>query len=145
MIKKTGRLLTVVLIVIAAVSYLIFSAVTQHSGVEITISDLNGNPDAFIEKYIILEGELDPLTVLWDPDKIELYFTIFDEAGQRLAVLYEGIKPDGFYDDVIAIVNGKYDSELNLFIADTLQTRCPSTYEASEEAAGDSSEAGLNI
>lgn len=133
--KKSKRLTIVVLIVIAAVSYLIFSAVSQHSGVEITISELYENPDSFAAKYIVLEGELDPSSVLWNPEKIELSFTIFDREGQRLEVIYNGIKPDGFYDDVIAIVNGKYDLEKSQFIADTLQTRCPSTYEAQEEPA----------
>ncbi len=114
--KKSKRLAIVVLTLIAAGSYLIFSAVNKYSGVEITISELYENPDTFATEYIILEGELDPLSVVWNPEKIELSFTIFDEEGQRLNVIYNGIKPDGFYDDVIAIINGKYDSKKIYFL-----------------------------
>lgn len=133
-INKSGRVLIVALIVIASVIFLIFSAITENSGVEITITDLYENTDEFVSRYIVLEGELDPVSVKWDADNIELSFTITDEKGKRLSVLYKGIKPDGFYDDVIAIVNGKYDPVQDLFIADTLQTRCPSSYEAPVES-----------
>lgn len=132
--NKSGRVLIVALIVIASVIFLIFSAITENSGVEITITDLYENTDEFVSRYIVLEGELDPVSVKWDADNIELSFTITDEKGKRLSVLYKGIKPDGFYDDVIAIVNGKYDPVQDLFIADTLQTRCPSSYEAPAES-----------
>lgn len=135
--NKSGRVLIVALIVIASVIFLIFSAITENSGVEITITDLYENTDEFVSRYIVLEGELDPVSVKWDPDNIELSFTITDEKGKRLSVLYKGIKPDGFYDDVIAIVNGKYDPVQDLFIADTLQTRCPSSYEAPAESTGE--------
>lgn len=135
--NKSKRVAAGVFVVVAAVVYLIFSAVNQHSGVEITIADIYENPDDFLNKYIVLEGNLDPESIEWNPENIELSFTILDESGNRLSVLYNGIKPDGLYKDVVAIVKGKYDPEKDLFIADTLQTRCPSKYESPREADGE--------
>jgi cytochrome c-type biogenesis protein CcmE len=48
-------------------------------------------------------------------------------------VVYNGIIPDAFTEDVQVIVEGKYHKDTNTFNASTLLAKCPSKYEAEVE------------
>lgn len=59
----------------------------------------------------------------------KLHFTLRDEAGAEVPVIYNGIRPDNFEHATSVVAIGKYQT--NLFIAEKLLVKCPSKYQGS--------------
>ena len=56
-----------------------------------------------------------------------LTFDVVSDSGERMAVIFNGPKPDQMRQDAEAILEGKYDGQT--FTAQTLLLKCPSRYE----------------
>ncbi|WP_176720405.1 cytochrome c maturation protein CcmE [Desulfuribacillus stibiiarsenatis] len=115
-------------IIITAVFSLLLFATPGATGVEVSISEIVATPEKFDGKYILATGDLVQDSVTWDSKAIELRFAVSHE-GSVMNVLHKGIRPDNFEGDVIVILEGKYDTDQQVFVADRLKTRCPSKYE----------------
>ena len=79
-------------------------------------------------RTVHLAGEMIPGTFKMDPSNSTSRFTIKDEKGQIANVIYKGAQPSnmGSVTRVVAIGSMKGDD----FVADQLQTKCPSKYES---------------
>ena len=121
------------LVIVAAVFSLLIFATPGATGVELPVAEIAANPEAYEGKYILVTGNLLGDSVEWDSKNTQLYFSIRDlEGTESIAVKHKGIRPDNFDDGVIAIIEGKYDLEEKIFVADRLMTRCPSKYEGED-------------
>ena len=60
-------------------------------------------------------------------EKEQLYFTLLDETGAQVPVIYQGLKPDNMEHAESIVVIGKYDGDH--FTAEKLLVKCPSKYE----------------
>ncbi|SDZ67190.1 cytochrome c-type biogenesis protein CcmE [Evansella caseinilytica] len=109
---------------------LLVTATPASSGSEISLLEARVNADQYKDRYLTTEGFLQPGSVDWNPDKVELRFTIEDDENNQLQVFHHGVKPDNFSDDVIVIVHGYLKD--GLFEAERVQTRCPSVYEGED-------------
>ncbi len=71
----------------------------------------------------------DPVTT--EPSNMILRFTVSNElgGGEKLAVVYKGVVPDGFKTGAEVVVEGQYSTS-GVFSANKLLTKCPSKYEA---------------
>ncbi|MCF6095156.1 cytochrome c maturation protein CcmE [Microaerobacter geothermalis] len=138
--SKNTKIIIGSFVIMGAILVLLFTSTPAQTGVELTITELINNPDKYKDKFITLQGNLNEQSIHWDADKILLEFTILDDQKTPLNVRYNGIRPDNFSHDVIVIADGKYDPEQNLFIAETVKTRCPSKYEAPGESDSNSKE-----
>lgn len=116
-------------VIISAILALLLFATPGATGVEVTVSEIVNEPETFRDKYILVSGNLVSGSASWDSKALRLSFAIEDEAGAAMDVTYVGAQPDNFDDDVIVILDGKYDVDNQVFVAEKLRTRCPSKYE----------------
>ena len=114
-----------------AILLLLMAATPGSSGVELSLKELIENQEKHKEDYVTFEGLLIEESIEWDADKIELRFNVQDADGNKIKVVYNGVKPDNFSEGVIAILQGSI-SEKDTFIAESVQTRCPSKYEGED-------------
>ncbi len=123
-----------VLVIVAAMAYLMITSFGSSAGFQVSISDLVEKGDLFEKDYLLVEGKVLPETVVWDSTNIKVEFVVTDGVHQ-MAVLYNDAVPDNLdhKDGAEAILRGKYDNSGGIFRADSVETRCPSKYEAAEE------------
>lgn len=122
-----------VLIIVAAIIYLIFSSMgTATAAYYITVGEaLKGQVDA--NKTYRIEGKIDTAHAVYNTTKspVELKFQMYDQKqpNQKLTVIFNDVEPDNFKEATDAVVDGKFNSD-GTFKADTLNLKCPSKYEA---------------
>lgn len=113
-----------------AIMIMFFSTMPSAGSKEITIEELL--TENYKDEYVLTQGMLKQDSVKWDADKIELTFEIVDEeTNASLPIIYNGVKPDNFSDDVIVIVEG-FVRDNGMFEAEKVQTKCPSKYEGED-------------
>lgn len=117
------------IVIAVSVIVLLFWAAPGSTGKELTIQDVLSNSNKYQNEFVCLQGNLIQESIQWNPDKIELCFTIQDENKNRLPVVYHGVKPNTFTEGTIVIVEGQYHPKEAAFVADSVKTRCPSKYE----------------
>lgn len=122
-----------ILVIIGAIAYLMISGFSGNAGFQVSISDLVQKGNEYDNQYLLVEGKVMPETIQWNGAAIELRFTVTDGV-HELPVIYYDVAPDNLdYDDgAEAILRGEYDSASGVFVADKVETRCPSKYEAAE-------------
>lgn len=116
-----------------AVFIMFFTTMPSAGSKELPISEILQNSAEYESEYLMTSGLLNNETIKWDADKILLEFELYEEDKEKemLSVQYEGVKPDNFTDDVIVIVEGTLNEE-GVFLARTVQTKCPSKYEGED-------------
>lgn len=125
-----------VLLVIGAITYLIYTGIRETSSYYLTIEEFLPQKDAFANEGVRLAGRVQTGSVQWDPKDLRLSFRLgpFKEQEKAVAqpigvpVHYQGILPDMFAEGRDVIVEGRYEAGNALF-AKTLMTSCPSKYE----------------
>jgi cytochrome c-type biogenesis protein CcmE len=80
-------------------------------------------------RQVRLAGTAVPGSIERDARALRTVFTLRDEAGGEIRVVYRGIPPDAFQDGAAVVVEGRYDTEARLFSAEKLLAKCPSKYE----------------
>ena len=70
----------------------------------------------------------DPAAVRYDVEKSELAFTLKDDHGEVMPVVYHGVKPANFEQATSVVAIGTYKA--GRFEADQLLVKCPSKYQA---------------
>lgn len=113
-------------VVLLAIGYLIFTAMGQASVYYLTVSELRAQ-GAADGRPIRVSGDVVPGSIV--RDGATLRFQIADEGG-GLPVVYQGIVPDIFADNVQVVVEGRAGAD-GEFRANTLLAKCPSKFEAS--------------
>lgn len=83
-------------------------------------------------------GSLVEGSTRWIEDSQQLAFTMVDENGVRLPVVYSGVKPGNFEEATQIVAIGSYRD--GVFHADQLLVKCPSKYQGLE-GSEDGSEA----
>ncbi len=127
---KKSKFLIAGLVVVAAVGYLIISGFKTNSVYYLKVSELVNQHENVSEKGLRVSGDVENGTVNKDVVNQHLEFVMTDETGAKMNVVYNGIIPDAFSEDVQVIVEGEYSKDTNTFNARTLLAKCPSKYEA---------------
>ncbi|MHB1421049.1 MAG: cytochrome c maturation protein CcmE [Bacillota bacterium] len=131
--KQKHKITIGVLVVVVAVSYLIISGFNGNTGYQKTIAQVTSGGSSLKGQYVLVEGgKLIASSVNFDSKNIVLSFKITD-GKTEMPVIYNGIAPDNFKDQADVILKGSYDSAKGVFNADSVETRCPSKYEAVEK------------
>ncbi len=73
-----------------------------------------------------VKGSLDLNNIRYDLDSQQLMFTLTDENGEELPVVYSGLKPGNFEQAKEVVAIGKFDGKK--FTDDKLLIKCPSKY-----------------
>lgn len=119
-----------VLLIVAALIFLMVSGFKDNAAYYLTVSELHAKTDLSPEDGVRIHGYVDPATIQWDPERIELYFDLH-EAGDTLHIYYEGVKPDQLADAQQVVAEGHLRAD-GVFHAKTIMLKCPSKYEVEE-------------
>jgi len=127
------RFISLVIAFVVLGGVLTFQATRQGTSDVILPSALAAEPEV-VRPRIRVAGRVstDPIHYEVEP-RFELRFTILDpgskdQAGQRLPVVYNGIRPDMFAPGRDVIIDGNMEN--GVLTATNLLTQCPSKYEA---------------
>lgn len=122
-----------VLVLVAGLSFLLFSGFDQTTSAHVTLAALvqDGTHRDWSDQRIQLGGStIVPGSIQWDEYRHRSEFTITD--GERtLLVRYIGnaVLPDTFRDEALVVLEGHYNVGRDLFEAQVVFAKCPSKYE----------------
>lgn len=126
MLRKKRFLIGGVIIFLALAS-LVYSGLQSSATFYFTVSELQNQGNSIYNETIRVKGQVAPGSVEQTAAGRQLRFTIV-EGGASLPVIYQGVVPDTFKEDVEVVVEGQLNSA-GVFQANTLMPKCPSKYE----------------
>ena len=151
--KKNTKLIIGVVIIIAAVVYLIASSTLSQSQYFLTVEELQSNQAEYVGKNVRMSGAVLGDTIEYDPQTLELTFQVAQIPGDhrvieqmggmsvvlaqaaqdptlpKMTIHYVGPRPDLLKDEAQAIITGSLD-ENGIFQASELLLKCPSKYQS---------------
>jgi len=151
--KKNTKLIIGIVIIIAAVVYLITSSTLSQSQYFLTVEELQSNQAEYVGKNVRMSGAVLGDTIEYDPQTLELTFQVAQIPGDhrvieqmggmsvvlaqaahdptlpKMTVHYIGPRPDLLKDEAQAIITGSLD-ENGIFQASELLLKCPSKYQS---------------
>ncbi|MEQ9618849.1 MAG: cytochrome c maturation protein CcmE [Deltaproteobacteria bacterium] len=129
MLKGKLKFIIAILVIALGISYLVYGGVKDTMVYYLTVEELQQRVPSVYNERVRVSGTVVPGTINQDTDgALEFQIT---EDGNNIDVVYGGVVPDIFKDDVEAVVEGVY-TERNVFEADTLLAKCPTKYESTD-------------
>lgn len=119
-------------VLLALVVILIVYSTVSTGAYYLTVGELQQQESAMVGKRVRVSGTVVEGSEVWAAQEITLRFTIQDEGGARLPVVFYGPRPDNFQRAASAILEGEMGAD-GIFLADTLLLKCPSRYEEEPE------------
>ena len=113
-------------VIVAAIGYMIYSAMQTGSEYYLTSGELIAMGDKAVGQSVRLGGRVVPDSIQWDRSNSILSFALTD-GDVTLPVIYKGIAPDSFQAGADVIVEGKLGAD-GSFKATTLLAKCASKY-----------------
>ncbi len=94
-----------------------------------TVQELLADPAGQQGKSLRVGGDVQQGSVQKSPEPLRFALT---QDGKTLPVVYVGTEPlpDTFSDRAQAVVDGTYDAEKGVFLAEKIQAKCASKYES---------------
>ena len=114
------------LVIIAAIGYMIYSAMQTGSEYYLTTGELIAMGDKAVGRSVRLGGRVAPDSIQWDRGSSILTFALTD-GNVSLPIIYKGTAPDSFQPGADVIVEGKLGAD-GSFKATTLLAKCASKY-----------------
>ena len=125
------------ILVIGLVIALIVQATMSTGAYYLTVSELEAKGTAMVGERVRVSGAVVDGSEVWKPKEMTLRFSITDESGNELPIVFYGPRPDNFQRAAEAIVEGKLipsgSGNEYIFDANTLLLKCPSRYEEEPE------------
>jgi cytochrome c-type biogenesis protein CcmE len=97
-----------------------------------TVNELHAQGVELLGQRVRVSGDVVGGTEDWDSSNVVLRFSISDESGGQLPVVFFGPRPDNFQRAASAIIEGELQPD-GTFQAETLLLKCPSRYEEEPE------------
>ncbi len=119
-------------LVIGLVVILIVQATMSTGAYYLTVSELDTKGVAMVGERVRVSGAVVEGSEDWQPRDMTLRFSITDENGKQLPIVFYGPRPDNFQRAAEAIVEGELLAD-GSFKANTLLLKCPSRYEEEPE------------
>jgi cytochrome c-type biogenesis protein CcmE len=140
------------LLIVSAVVYLIISSTQVSAQYFLTVDEVKSRGVEMVGKEMKISGAVLGDTIQYDPQSLELKFSIAhvpgdnadiesqgglaavlhaatkDPSRQKLQVIYEGVKPDLLKNEAQAILTGTLNAD-GTFTANELLLKCPTKYE----------------
>ncbi len=130
--KKTALAL---LLILAGVGFLIMKGISDTGVYYRTVAEVLADSSLPEKRGVRISGKVMGGTIEYDQELLQLTFSVRDmeDDGKTMNVVYNGVKPDAFKEDVEVILEGRYEVTVNTFYAETLLAKCPSKYEGETE------------
>ncbi|GEM_PF-349170 len=115
-----------------AIGYLVFNATSSSAVYYLTVQELRDLGPKAHTQQVRVSGPVAAGTIV--RNGADLSFNIDDTTGS-LPVVYKGIVPDIFQEEIDVVVEGTYTPE-GVFKANTLLAMCPSRFESLPPGTG---------
>ncbi len=119
-------------LLIGIVILLIVQATMSTGAYYLTVSEIRDSGTSLVGQRVRASGQVVDGSENWDPQTITLRFSITDEKGAQLPIVFFGPRPDNFQRAAEAIVEGTILAD-GSFQANDLLLKCPSRYEEEPE------------
>ena len=106
--RRKAALAVGVVIIIAAFGVLLYGGIDKNVVFFLTPNELLSRGTAAYDVPIRLGGLVQPGSVKWDADKLDLRFVVMDSGGQSVNVHSSGAPPQMFRDGMGVVVEGRY-------------------------------------
>ena len=116
-----------IVVVVGAIGFLGFNAFKSASMYYLTPTELLAKGEAAYNDEVRLSGTVMEGTVKEDADNV-LRFTVTDDEGTMIPIVYQGVVPDTFKEGAEVVVEGDLGTD-GVFDASNLLAKCPSKYE----------------
>jgi cytochrome c-type biogenesis protein CcmE len=125
--RPKARFLIAALVIVAAIGYMIYSAIESGSEYYVTTSELQAMGTKAVDQPMKIGGQVIDGTVQWDRGANTMAFTLTDGT-QNLPVTFTGTVPDSFQPGNGVILEGKLGAD-GKFQATSMLAKCASKYE----------------
>jgi cytochrome c-type biogenesis protein CcmE len=124
--RRYLRFGAVIVVVVAALSYLGYTGVQDSKSYYVTIKELNGMGADAYSKRLRVAGNVAPGSIKRQGTHLEFQLV---EEGRMIPVVYSGSEapPDTLKDNAQALAEGKYGRD-GVFRATNIQAKCASKY-----------------
>lgn len=129
----SARLLIVAGVILAAVSFLVYNAMDSSMAYFQTVGELRASERDLTGEPLRVGGNVVPGSISQELGA-ELRFTMTDGSA-TVPVVYDGVVPDIFSEDVEVVAEGKIGPD-GVLVAETLLAKCPSRFETADGATG---------
>jgi cytochrome c-type biogenesis protein CcmE len=129
------KFLIAFIVVFGALAFLGYNAFQASSMYYLSVGELLARGDAAYGEELRVSGKVVEGTTQRGPEANAIRFTMTDDAGPSVPVVYQGVVPDTFQDGGEVVVEGGLSPE-GVFRATTLLAKCPSKYEPEESKQG---------
>ena len=108
--RRKSALAVAVVVIVAAFAFLLYGGIDKNVVFFLTPGELLSRGPAAYDVPLRLGGLVQPGTVRWDPESLDLRFVVVDSGGQAQAVnVYsKGAPPQMFRDGMGVVVEGRY-------------------------------------
>jgi len=106
--RRKAALAVGVVIILAAFGFLLYGGIDKNVVFFLTPNELLSRGTAAYDVPIRLGGLVQPGSVKWDADKLDLRFVVMDSGGQSVNVHSSGAPPQMFRDGMGVVVEGRY-------------------------------------
>ena len=120
-----------ILVVVSAFGFLGFNAFKSASMYYLTPTELLARGEEAYNDEVRLSGTVVDGTIERDAGNV-YRFTVADDDGVTIPVVYKGVVPDTFKEDAEVVVEGELTTD-GIFEANNLLAKCPSKYEPESE------------
>ena len=119
-------------LVVALIIVLIVQATVSTGAYYLTVTEVNQRVPGIYGERVRVSGTVVDDSEDWNAQEVTLRFSISDESGAELPIVFFGPRPDNFQRAASAIIEGEMLPD-GSFQADTLLLKCPSRYEEEPE------------
>lgn len=128
MSKKTVRVSLSALVVVSALTFLMYSSISEGAEYYKYVDEVMEAPDQWYGKRLRVHGYVlgDPMV---NPSTLEYRFTV-QANGKTVNAFYKGVVPDTFKKDAEVVLKGTLTPEGVVVEPDGVMAKCPSRYEA---------------
>jgi cytochrome c-type biogenesis protein CcmE len=123
-----AKLVMAAAVIVAAVAYLVFTAVQTSAVYYMTVSELLATGPSVQGQAVRVAGNVVAGSIQQEQGGLVAHFDAADATG-RMPITYRGVLPDIFGDGVEVVVEGRYQDN-GVFAASTLFAKCPSKFES---------------
>ena len=106
--RRRSALAVGVVIIVAAFGFLLYGGIDKNVVFFLTPNELLARGTAAYDVPVRLGGLVQPGSVKWDADKLDLRFVVMDSGGQSVNVHSSGAPPQMFRDGMGVVVEGRY-------------------------------------
>lgn len=133
--KSSKKTAIALLLILVGVCVLIIKGVSDTGVYYRTVAEVLADSSLPEKRGVRISGNVIGGTIVYDQKQLLLTFSVrdMDYADKTMNVVYSGVKPDAFKEDVEVILEGRYEGLANTFHAETLLAKCPSKYEGKKE------------